>query len=245
MDNQRLRQLARRLYHSRFVPNWVRLLRQRRMLLDHNNLPPVTFDEQVLPATFNEKVCYRIATDRRSILATFVDRVAVRQYVKEKVGEHVLTQAYAVTTSPQTLARSDLPSEFVLKASHGSGGMIFVGNHAPRWLRLPPPPIGWARLHVHPESLDWDQLVNLSQYWLSLRFQPRREWAYQQITPQILFEELLVSDWRGPFEYKFYTFHGTAQLVTVPLDRFTSLGTPERPNEPSDGTARPQAAQTR
>jgi len=73
---------------------------------------------------------------------------------------------------------------------------------------------------VHPESLDWDQLVNLSQYWLALRFQPRREWAYQQITPRILIEELLVSDWRTPFEYKFYTFHGTVQLVTVPVDRF-------------------------
>jgi hypothetical protein len=94
------------------------------------------------PTTFNQMVRRRMALDRRSILTTFVDKVAVRDYVREKVGEHVLTQLYAVTDDQYTLARADLPREFVLKVSHASGGSVIVGEHAARE-PLPEPPIRW------------------------------------------------------------------------------------------------------
>jgi hypothetical protein len=172
------------------------------------------------PTTFNEKVRYRMATDRRMTLAAFVDKVAVRQYVSEKVGEHLLPEAYVITDAPETLVPSDLPREFVLKPSHGSGAMVVVGDHAPRQTRLPRPSVGWARLQVHPDSLDWNRLVALCRHWLRLRYEPYREWAYSQVRPRILIEELLVSDWRMPVEYKFYTFDGNVALVSVPVDRF-------------------------
>jgi hypothetical protein len=215
MNDRGASDLARRVYHSRLVPEVVREQRRarqaRRDLLASINLPPVTL---------NEKIRYRMATDRRKILATFVDRVAVRQYVRETIGEQLLSRVYGVTRDPETLTSLDLPREFVLKASHGSGGMIFVGNHAPLNLRLPQQLVDWPRLHVHPERLDWDRLVNLSRYWLTLRYQPYYEWAYRRLRPHILIEELLVSDWDMPFEYKFYVFHGSVQFVNVPVGRF-------------------------
>jgi hypothetical protein len=207
--------LARRLYHSALTPQWVRRLHRRREAKQWRMAMA-----KLPPTTFNERVRHRMATDRRMILATFADKVAVRQYVSAKVGEHVLTQVYAVTDAPQTLVPSDLPREFVLKASHGSGGMVFVGDHAPRGTPLPQPPVGWEWLHVHPDNLDWDRLIALSRHWLGLRFEPYREWAYSKAKPRILIEELLVSDWRTPVEYKFYTFHGKVELVSVPVDRF-------------------------
>jgi TupA-like ATPgrasp len=215
MKGWRPSNLARRVYRSPLVPDWVhdqrRTRQAKRDLLESISLPPVTF---------NEKIRYRMATDRRKILATFVDRIAVRQYVKDTIGEHLLSRVYAVTRYPERLLRSNLPREFVLKVSHGSGGMIFVGNHAHLNLRLPQEPVDWPRLHVHPERLDWDRLVNLSRHWLTLRYQPYHEWAYRHVIPRILIEELLVSDWDAPFEYKFYTFHGSVQFVNVPVDRF-------------------------
>jgi hypothetical protein len=214
-NDLRASDLARRAYHSRLVPEGVRDQRRarqaRRELLASIDLPPVTL---------NEKIRYRMATDRRKILATFVDRVAVRQYVTETIGEHLLSRVHAVTRDPETLTSLNLPREFVLKASHGSGGMIFVGNHAPLDLRLPEPPVDWPRLHVHPDRLDWNRLVSLSQHWLKLRYQPFHEWAYRRLTPHILIEELLVAHWDAPFEYKFYTFNGSVQFVNVPVGRF-------------------------
>lgn len=161
-----------------------------------------------------------MATDRRKILTMFADKVAVREYVAKKVGDHVLTQLYEVTSDPEALVRSKLPREFVLKVSHGSGGMILVGDHVPRAEQLPKPPVGWEHLQVHPETLDWDRLVECCRHWLNLRYLPDAEWAYSKIKPRILVEELLVEDGGIPKDYKFMVFLGKVRLVWVDQDRF-------------------------
>src|SRR3989442_1686841 len=90
------RELARLVYHSRLTPGWVRELRRRvrarRLLLADIDLPPTSY---------SQKVRYRMATDRRTILATFADRVAAREYVRARAGDSVLTQVYAVTEAPE------------------------------------------------------------------------------------------------------------------------------------------------
>src|SRR5712691_7235568 len=205
--------IARRIYRSRVVPSRVREVRQRlrsgRALLASISLPPTTY---------NEKVRYRMATDRRRILATFADRVAARDYVRERVGESILTRVYAITSSPETLSRADLPREFVLKVTHGSGGMIIVAGHAPRAQRLPRPPVGWQRLHVHPDNLDWEHLVDLSRHWLGLRYEPS-EWAYSKAKPRVIIEEHLVSDGTTPPDYKFLVFDGRVRVIWVDQDQ--------------------------
>ena len=75
--------LARRIYHSPFLPSSVRRGLARWQLLASINWPPTTY---------SEKLRYRMATDRRKILTMFADKVAVREYVSEKVGDQVLTQ---------------------------------------------------------------------------------------------------------------------------------------------------------
>jgi hypothetical protein len=42
------------------------------------------------PVTLNEKILFKMAFDRRPILKTLADRIAVRDYVQERVGGHVL-----------------------------------------------------------------------------------------------------------------------------------------------------------
>jgi teichuronopeptide biosynthesis TupA-like protein len=209
-----VRDWAKRLYHSPFTPQWVRGLWRRREARQWRQAMA-----ESTPTTFNQMVRRRMALDRRLILATFVDKVAVRDYVRDRVGEQVLKQLYAVTDDPPTLVHADLPREFVLKVSHASGGAVFVGEHAASQ-PIPEPPVGWEWLHVHPDCLDWDRLVALCRHWLGQRFEPYREWAYSKVKPRILVEELLVSEWRTPFEYKFYTFHGTPEMVVVPVGRF-------------------------
>jgi hypothetical protein len=206
---------AKRMYRSRLVPERVRELRRQRAA-SRDLLATIT----VPPATFNEKVRYRMATDRRRILTVFADKVSVRDYVREKVGEHILARVYAVTEEPQELLDSGLPREFVVKASHASGGIVVVADHVPPLTRLPRPPVGWSRLAVAPANLEWDSLVDLCRDWLGRRYNPYEEWAYAKVTPRILVEELLPGDGGVPFDFRFFVFGGNVRVIQVEQDRF-------------------------
>lgn len=213
--NTRFTTFLRRAYHWRYTPAAVREarrlgLRRRRLA----QLPP--------PVTFNEKVRYKMLADRRRLLTTFADKLAVRRYVESKVGGNILTELYAVTESPRTLLREDLPREFVAKATHGSGACILVGDCFNADSRLPKVPAGWAApAGVSPEWLDWDHLMCLAEEWLTLRYY-EDEWAYRNIRPRVLFEELLVDRGGVPNDLKFFVFHGRARLVQVNIGRFES-----------------------
>lgn len=211
----RARDAAARVYHSPLVPSRMRDLRRGRAatreLLASIAMPPTTF---------TEKVRYRMATDRRRILVTFADKLAVREYVREKVGAQVLTRLHAVAERPEALLDSDLPREFVLKPSHASGATVIVGDHVPPERRLPERSSGWDRLAVAPGSLDWDRLVDLCRGWLARRYNPYEEPAYSKVRPRILIEELLRGEGVVPLDYKYFVFGGTVRLVQVDRDRF-------------------------
>jgi hypothetical protein len=170
--------------------------------------------------TFNEKVRYKMLADRRPLLTMFADKVAVRAYVEAKVGASVLTDLYAVTNEPQALMRAELPREFVVKPTHGSGAGVIVAEFVSSELGLPASPAGWAQWLVSPDSLDWDRLVEQCRHWLSLRYRNGKEWAYRDVEPRILVEELLQEDGRAPFDYKFFVFHGRVRMILVDLNRF-------------------------
>lgn len=52
------------------------------------------------PRTFNEKVRFKMTSDRRPLLAMLCDKVATREYVASVVGPGVLTELYLVTDDP-------------------------------------------------------------------------------------------------------------------------------------------------
>jgi len=64
--------------------------------------------------TFNDKVRYKMLNDRRPLLTTFADKVAVRRYVEAKVGKEVLTELFLVTKNPEKVKQQFLPRESVL-----------------------------------------------------------------------------------------------------------------------------------
>jgi len=75
----------------------------------------------IRPKTFNEKVLHRMVFDRRPILIQLQDKYAARDYVREKLCEHILPRLYWLTKTPADIPFDDLPSRFVVKANHGSG----------------------------------------------------------------------------------------------------------------------------
>jgi len=220
-----VRALARRAFRSRLLPfgpwlvEWKWSRDARRAL-----------EVPRRPATFNEKVRHKMASDHRPLLTTFADKVAVREYVSRTIGPHVLTEHYLVTEDPEAVRPESMPREVALKASHASGGCVLVAEHAAREHGLPDPPTGWQRFLVHPDSLDWDALRARCRTWLASRY-GYWEWAYRGVPARIVAEELLLDGGEVARDYKFFVFHGRARLVEVDFGRFgthvRSLFTPE------------------
>ena len=174
------------------------------------------------PRTFDEKVVYKIHRDRRPLLVTFADKVAAREYVVRVAPECGLVPVYATTCDLRAVDRSSLPREFVVKASHASGGVLLVADWAPRTNTTPTPADGLCRTTVHPDRLDWDQLCATTDAWLRTPYVgPLGEWAYSQIEPTLIVEALLVgTDGRTPTDYKLLVFDGRCRVLEVAAGRF-------------------------
>ncbi len=160
-----------------------------------------TFPNVVRPTTFNEKVIWRMLFDRRPIWTRLQDKYALRGYVKERLGEDILPKLYWVTQDPSDIPLADLPRQFVVKPTHGSG-----------WVRLVPDKV----------CLDAQELIATCRSWLAQNYyHVEREWAYKHIEPRIVVEEF-VSDSTGkyPIDYKIYVFGGRARLIQIDTARF-------------------------
>jgi hypothetical protein len=164
--------------------------------------------------SFNQKLLWKMVNDRRPLLTTFADKVAVRDYVAHAVGPEVLPQLYCVVRDPADLDRTRLPTQFVVKPNHASG-LIWIVSEDSTHLES-------GSSTTHRDSLEWDLLVATCRQWLATSYADvELEWAYRNVPPRILVEELLLGpDGRVPPDYKFFVFHGRVRLVQVDTDRF-------------------------
>jgi hypothetical protein len=173
-----------------------------------------------VPRTFNEKVHHRMAFDRRPLLTTLADKLAVRRWVAERVGSHRLTEVYASGHRVEDVDWHGLPDEFVCKATHACGGSVIAWDGAPLDARLPTDDreVGWRRFHVRPDHVDRRRLAAIANDWLSRRY-GGPEWVYRDIRPGLLVEELL-TDPAGdiPGDHRFLTFGGTVRAIIVESD---------------------------
>ena len=175
------------------------------------------------PSTFRDKVRYKMLRDHRTLVVTFADKAAVRDYVARVVGEQYLPRAYAIVTDPAELLDVALPAAYVVKPTHGSGAAIVVSEHAPGDARLPSEPGNWVYRHVRPEHASRGDVIRIAQGWVTqLDGQgPNREWVYGRMPRRIIVEELLAADDGAiPDDYKFFVFHGRCAFVQVDAGRF-------------------------
>ena len=155
----------------------------------------------IRPRTFNEWIARRKALDRRSILTRFADKYAVRSYVSERVGSHLLTKLYWVTREPADIPLDNLSNSFVVKPSHGSG---------------------WVNVVRDKSRLDRDALMKQCRTWLeSDYYRLRREWPYKHVVPRVMVEEFIDNGCAEPAsDYRFYVFDGRVELIQVDAGRF-------------------------
>ena len=178
------------------LPSWLLLIRRYRKA--HGVLPNV-----VRPATFNEKILYRILFDRRPVLTQMTDKAAVRPYVESRLGPQVLPKLYYLTTRPDTIPFDQLPDRFVVKPTHGSG---------------------WVQIVTDKSALDRRALIDICTRWLNQSYyEITREWAYKGIEPQIMVQEF-IDDGNAsrPNDYRLFVFGGTVELIQVDVGRLTT-----------------------
>ena len=178
----------------------------------------------LLPSrTLGSRIRRKMARDRRPILTQTADKHAVRSYVRARIGARYLTELYQVVDRPEDLAWDHLPEQFVAKATHGSGGIVIVWEGAPEDAHLPvgTEQKGLGRYLVHPSSFDRTSFASLAHVWLSQDYSwiPGRrkapEWAYQDIEPRIIVEELLLDGGGLPDDYKLHVIGGQVRVIRV------------------------------
>ncbi len=129
------------------------------------------------------------------------DKYLVRDYVRERVGAHILPELYWVGTDPDAIPFDILPERFVVKPTHGSG---------------------WVEIVLDKGRLDRASLRQTCRRWLGQSYYAMtREWIYRDIAPRILVEEL-IDDGSGlaPNDYKLFVFAGRVAFVLVTMGRF-------------------------
>jgi hypothetical protein len=153
------------------------------------------------PVTFNEKIQWLKLFWRDGLAARCADKYAVRDYVKERIGDEFLVKLYGVFSRVRDIDLTRLPDQFVLKPTHGSAQNVFCKD---------------KRTHNWKESFkDLDFALKLNYYYLV------REWAYKDIVPGIVCEEYLEEAGAPPKDYKIFCFNGVPRFVQVDIDRFT------------------------
>lgn len=157
------------------------------------------------PRTFNEKLQWLKLYDRRPIYTTLVDKYAVRKYIAAVLGEQYLIPLLGVWDRADDIDIKSLPDQFVLKATHDSGGVLLCHD---------------KRRFDIPGAID-----KLNQHLAQNFFEVSREWPYQDVPRRIIAEALLgTSDAAAPLDYKLMCFNGKVRCTFVCSDRGSESG---------------------
>ncbi|MGG5822657.1 ATP-grasp fold amidoligase family protein [Falsiroseomonas sp. HW251] len=153
------------------------------------------------PRTHNERLAHKILHDRDPLLVRTSDKIAVRDFVAERIGPEYLIPLIGTYDRAADIPWDALPDRFVLKANHGSGTNLIVREKA---------------------AVDRAEALRVAEEWLAdNHYRWTGEWAYSRIRPRLLAEALLEdAEGKAPPDYKFYVFHGRPRIVDVHIDRF-------------------------
>lgn len=156
------------------------------------------------PRSFEEKITARMLFDRDPKWILFSDKVKVRDYVADKIGEQILIPLLWVGRSPSEIPFDELPPRFVIKTNHGCAYTIIVQDK--------------SQLQIAP-------VLQQLEKWLAENFCHDyvlgTAWAYRNISPTVMIESFLDDDGNVPSDYKFFCFGGRVEVFKLDFDRFT------------------------
>jgi hypothetical protein len=153
----------------------------------------------LFPKTFNEKVRRAKLFNRDRRLPLRVDKIAVKQFVEQKLGQEWVTQTLWYGDALPPLPERNWSLPYVLKASHGSRMNLFIRTEA---------------------DIDWPHAERLCTKWLNETWGDwGGEWVYSKIRPRLLVEPFFGTSGALPVDYKLWTFSSHVKFIQVDTDR--------------------------
>lgn len=133
-------------------------------------------------------------------VAQFVDKLAVRDYIKQKGLDYILLNHFGEWDCPEDIQFDDLPSKFVLKSNNGCGHHYFC---------------------LDKSKLDREDAIRTLHAAIE-NGQKNVEPHYHFITPRVYAEELIeTEDGSWPIDYKFTCIGGEIVDIFVASERET------------------------
>tara|TARA_R110002050_G_scaffold133268_3_gene255774 strand:+ start:4219 stop:6432 length:2214 start_codon:yes stop_codon:yes gene_type:complete len=154
------------------------------------------------PRTLNEKIQWLKLYNRTPLHTICADKIAVRDYVADRVGAEYLVPLILVTENVNDINYENLPEEpFIIKTNHDSGSYKIVKDKN--------------------DINDWNELRRFFSKSLKSNFYYKsKEWQYKNIPPKILVEKLLITkNGRIPEDYKIHCFKGEPKYIQLDVDR--------------------------
>lgn len=151
------------------------------------------------PQTFNEKIQWLKLYDRKPEYTKMVDKYYAKEYVSDLIGsEHIVT-TYGVWKNFEDIDFNSLPSQFVLKCTHDSGGVVVCREK--------------KDLNIEKTRKILEKSLKRNFYTVS------REWPYKNVEPQIMAEAYLEEEQNadGLIDYKFFCFNEKAEFLYISI----------------------------
>ena len=152
------------------------------------------------PKTYNEKIQWLKIYDRNPIYIKMVDKAAVKDYVAGKIGKQYIIPTLGLWLQPSDIDWDSLPSQFVLKTTHGGGGgSVIICNDK-------------NKLNKENAIKKLNKCLNADIY------SKYREWPYKNVPKRIIAEKYMDPNKQMkalPFlaDYKFFCFDGEPKFL--------------------------------
>lgn len=159
------------------------------------------------PKGYNEKLQWLKVNDRHWEYSRLVDKLALRDHIKEQLGADYLFPLLGYWKSFDEIDFEKLPNQFVLKCNHDSGSTKVITDKA---------------------SLTEEDIKALRKHFTKRVkkdfFFAGREYPYKGLERYIMAEAFMVDE-KAPGQsiedYKFFCFNGEPKIMFVATDRST------------------------
>lgn len=132
--------------------------------------------------------------------SVYADKVEVRKYIDNWLGEGFLPILYGVWDSFDDVDFGILPNEFALKTNHGCGGNVICYDK---------------------EKLDLAEAKRIIDTAMHTEFGGVTQTHYHHIPKKVFAEQLLTDNGKLPTDYKFHCWNGEIKTILCCADRGT------------------------
>ena len=156
------------------------------------------------PVTFCDKQNWLKLNDIRPEYTKLVDKIGVREYIKEVLGEEYLFPIYGTWEHFEDIDFDALPEKFVLKCNHDSGSVKVITDK--------------SKIHKDELKKFFEDRLKLNPYVFG------REYPYKDVKPCIMAEKFMTPDGEDDIrDYKFFCFNGKPEIMFIATDRSTDV----------------------